>query len=118
MARGSGLAKWDAAQEEIYQDSGMDVVSAGAVGLHQVPDAAQREYFSARCWGVVTSQIHSLELSLSFSCASGYKEGNLPTTPARDRKHPQPDRTEQLVAGGGATDCHTYNPAAAAPLGG
>lgn len=102
----------------ISQDSGVGIAGSGAAELPQVPQPAQREVLQRPLLEVVTSQILSLELSLSFSCASGYKEGDLPTTPAKYREHPHPDRTEQLLAGGGATDCRTYNPAAAAPLGG
>ena len=34
-------------------------------------------YFAARCQALVTARIHSQVLNLSFSCASGYKVGDL-----------------------------------------
>jgi ATP-binding cassette subfamily B protein/subfamily B ATP-binding cassette protein MsbA len=34
-------------------------------------------YFAARCLAVVTAQIHTQVLSMSFPCASGYKVGDL-----------------------------------------
>ena len=46
-------------------------------GLASFATSVSLGYFSARCYATVISRIHRQVLSFSFSCASGYKVGDL-----------------------------------------
>lgn len=77
MACGSGLSEWGAAHDEFLRILGLALLVQALQSFTKFLNQHSVGYFAARCRGVVTARIHSRVLSLSFACASGYKEGDL-----------------------------------------